>query len=456
MQNTITKAADGDIPDTFPVSYNFTVDRLSNNVIRNIFWATFVLFLLTTPFHWLTSWFGIGFGDQVADWMIKTFSVAPALLLSEPWRLVTHMFMHGGLLHFGMNMLMLYTFYRSSKEFFPNKTWLIVYFGAGIIGGISFALLNAPGELAVGASGGVMGLWGAAIAARIRYTMVPADERPWQCTLTLKTLLIFLALQIGTEFLIDNVAHSAHAGGMLTGLVIGFLLPMWQQPRLVASRDGLFTIRVEVIESKLGKMVRAVSLKPNEAFDSTRDFVAVEYDRVDWLNRRTVWYEALLGNLPTEIKVDQLVNVASARTVGSETTEQYANRGRTDAEKAEETDKKKKTVNSYSITVAMVVGLLLNKVHFDPTLLPYLAAIGSLVAMSMWFLILKDGVESVRIGRLLLVVGALGAVVFGGGIAWAVYNNELAFAVTLILSVAIGHVTQRYVIMPVMLRMQKD
>jgi hypothetical protein len=76
--------------------------------------------------------------------------------------------------------------------------------------------------------------------------------------------------------------------------------------------------------------------------------------------------------------------------------------------------------------------------------------------MSMWFLIMKDGVESVRIGRLLLVVGALGAVVFGGGIAWAVYNNELAFAVTLILSVAIGHVTQRYVIMPLMLSMQKD
>ena len=282
--NKQQKGADG-----ATVSFDFSVKKLSNTIVKAIFWLTFALFVLSTPTQWLTQYRGWEYGDKIAEWTYNTFGAKPTEIFSAPWTIITHMFMHGGLLHFGMNMLMLFMFYKSAREFFPSKSWLVVYFGAGIAGCLAFATLNQDVKtVMVGASGGLMGLWGAAIAARLRYRYVPEDERPWQCDMTLTKLLAYLSLQFATEFLIANIAHSAHAGGLLAGLAIGALLPLAQQPRLVASRKGLTMKSALFVGTGGSTMASSVEMELPADFDPKTDFVAVEYDQVDFRGRRSV------------------------------------------------------------------------------------------------------------------------------------------------------------------------
>lgn len=436
------------------VSYDFTVKRYSNTVVKVIFWVTFALFLLSVSTQWLTSWFGWQAPEHLAEWMYRTFSVDPGRVWLEPWTLVTHMFMHGGTLHFTMNMLMLYMFYRSCKEFFPNKTWLIVYFAAGIAGGMLYALLNKPGSLAVGASGGIMGLWGAAIAARIRYRYVPADERPWQCDMTLKSLLVFLALQAVTEMLIPNVAHSAHAGGMIVGFAIAMFLPLQQQPRVVAGRGGAFSLSAKFQDSHLGQMVSQITITPEGDFDPSRDFLAVEYDQVDWRNRRSVSYEVLLGTIPGAINEAGLVFVASARQVGNDTALEFARKlAKAEGKPEPEDESKKLKVRSYAVTAMFVVYFLLGDAMATTKYLPLIAVVAAVTAGYMWYRILRDMLGEVK--KPLRVVGfaaAVSVVVLGGGLTIAWLCGDFAFGVHLLVSLAAGHVIQRYIILPFQIR----
>jgi Uncharacterized membrane protein (homolog of Drosophila rhomboid) len=436
------------------VKFDFTVGRFSNSLIRAIIWLTFGFYLLTTPTQWLTSWFGWEQGDKIAEWMYNTFSARPSHIWQEPWTIITHMFMHGGTLHFGMNMLTLYVFYKSCREFFPSRTWIVVYFGAGIAGALLYAFLNPGDGIMVGASGGVMGLWGAAIAARIRYQKVPADEQPWESNLSLRELAIFLGLQFATEFLIPNVAHSAHAGGLIAGFVIGYFLPLAQQPRVVASRAGLFCrFAVAINKGPLGKYVHAVTMTPSDKFDPSQDFVAVEYDQVDFRNRRSVWYEALLGTLPATVKTESLVSVASARTVGSETVDQYRKRMMAEAGEKDDTEvneKKSAKVSSYASTAMMIVFFILNNVTIAAHLVPYLVVAAALVAATMWYQGMK-GEGRDGLGFLAYMFG-IAVLVFGGGYALCAWLGQLDLFVKLAVSVAAGHVIQRFIIAPVMIR----
>ncbi|MDZ4833859.1 MAG: rhomboid family intramembrane serine protease, partial [Candidatus Melainabacteria bacterium] len=298
---------------------------------------------------------------------------------------------------------------------------------------------------------------GGAIGACVRYRYMPADERPWQCSFTLKTLLVFLALQVGTEFLIPNVAHSAHAGGMLVGLAIGFVLPLCQQPRLVASRDGIFSAVAEFKDSRLGKMASRIALTPTADFDRASDFLAVEYDRVDWRNRRTVEYVALLGTMPAAIQEDKLIFVASSRQIGGDSAMQFARRlAQATGQKEPEDTTTSKKVSSYSFTAAIIVYLLIADVASISRLLPYIAVMAAMAVIWMWYLIVKDTIGEVRRpDRLIAFVVGL-AVVVGGGLAIAWLSGQSEVAVRLLVSVAAGHAIQRYIIMPLQLRAQKS
>lgn len=436
------------------VSYDFTVKRLSDSVAKVIFWTTFALFVLSVCPHWLSSWFGWQTPEKLAEWTYHTFGLEESHVWSAPWTLVTHMFMHGGTAHFVMNMLTLYVFYRSAKEFFPSKAWLIVYFSAGLGGALLYMALNPPGDLMVGASGGIMGLWGAAIAARIRYRFVPADERPWQCDMTLKTLLVFLVLQAVTEMLIPNVAHSAHAGGMLVGMAVGFILPLCQQPRVVANRGGQFELSGTFADSYLGKMVSSITVTPSTDFDEKKDFLAVEYDQVNWRNRRTVRYEVLLGTMPENVKEADVVFVASARRVGNNSALQFACRlAEAQGKPAPEDESKKKKINSYSVTVMMVVYFLLGDSIANSPYKPLLALLAAGAATLMWYFILRDQLaDAGKPHRLVAFTLGLAGMFIGAPLFCLWLNGDFAFGVRLLVSLAAGHVIQRYIIMPIQIR----
>ena len=162
------------------------------------------------------------------------------------WQLLTYQFMHGGLLHLLLNCWAIYIFGREVEETLGPKSFLTLYFTSGIIGGLFQALAGVllGGHFAVpvvGASAGAFGLVAAYAALYperplmlLLFFIIPVSMRA-------KFLLLFSALLtvFGIVFPMDNIAHAAHLGGMITGLVfVRYAIRWhWHWPRLNQTRS---------------------------------------------------------------------------------------------------------------------------------------------------------------------------------------------------------------------------
>lgn len=147
------------------------------------------------------------------DLVIGTFGLTPAQFPSEPWTIVTNMFVHAGLWHILGNMLMLYFFGSYVLGLVGEAKFLLVYFAAGLLGNIGFLLLGSDFATAVGASGALYGIMGALAVMRPRlkvliWFLVPVD--------------LWIVVIIGALIISPGVAWQAHIGGLLLGLAAGF------------------------------------------------------------------------------------------------------------------------------------------------------------------------------------------------------------------------------------------
>lgn len=137
----------------------------------------------------------------------------------EYWRLVTAMFLHGPWYHWASNSWALYQLGTLYEILFGTKRFAIVYFVSGIVASIASAmhLVNEP---SVGASGAIFGVLGAFIFSIRRSPRY--RHQPWSRGLIAQLVFwIGINLVIGASIaVIDNVAH---VGGLIAGLLLGFL-----------------------------------------------------------------------------------------------------------------------------------------------------------------------------------------------------------------------------------------
>lgn len=165
----------------------------------------------------------------------------------KPYQIVTHMFMHGGILHLAFNMFALWMFGTAIERIWEPKKFLIFYFVCGIgaafaqMGSYAFdfwqvdhALLSEAtnaqyqdvlrASATVGASGAIMG-----VLAAFGY-LFPNTEMiiiPIPVPIKAKWAIMgMIALDVFggvAKVQNDNVAHFAHLGGA----AIGFLLVLY-------------------------------------------------------------------------------------------------------------------------------------------------------------------------------------------------------------------------------------
>jgi membrane associated rhomboid family serine protease len=161
------------------------------------------------------------------------------------WRLVTYIFLHANITHLLFNVLGLVWFGKLIEKTYGSINLIILFFASGIISGLANILL-CPSQMAIGASGAVMGIFGATAAAIIRLKHVLPNkirkyELTWILTLAIGQImldqLVNLVAQIqdhsGT---LPRIASFAHIGGMLGGFIIAFLLPM---KKIDKNADGI-------------------------------------------------------------------------------------------------------------------------------------------------------------------------------------------------------------------------
>ncbi|HEY0036482.1 MAG TPA: rhomboid family intramembrane serine protease [Longimicrobium sp.] len=153
--------------------------------------------------------------------------VPGAIREGQWWRLLTCGFLHGGLIHFGVNFMALLSLGRET-EVLAHRAYVPLVFLAAVLAG-SLASFAAPPDVpSVGSSGGLMGLIGflGVLGYRRRESM-PSGF--------LKMVGLNLAVIAGIGIvgfgLIDNAAH---AGGLAAGALLGALFvpthgarPVW-------------------------------------------------------------------------------------------------------------------------------------------------------------------------------------------------------------------------------------
>src|SRR5215471_5739427 len=89
-----------------------------------------------------------------------------SIFIQHQWyRLVTAMFLHGGLIHIGFNMMVLVDLGPMGEEVYGSARFLFLYVATGVV---SFLVSALAGHFSIGASGPILGLIGLLIAITTR------------------------------------------------------------------------------------------------------------------------------------------------------------------------------------------------------------------------------------------------------------------------------------------------
>src|SRR4030042_630221 len=150
--------------------------------------------------------------------LIITLGLQRASLEERPWTIVTNLFIHAGIWHIFGNMITLYFFGTHVSRLIGENKFLIIYFLGGITGNVFYMLLGNPFSIVVGASGAVFAVGGALTVLRpnLRVIVFPI---PAPLPLWIAVIGIFLIISF-----FPHVAWQAHLGGLLLGVIAGYLL----------------------------------------------------------------------------------------------------------------------------------------------------------------------------------------------------------------------------------------
>lgn len=150
--------------------------------------------------------------------LLVQLGLYPAGFTSRPWTIITSMFLHSGLWHIFANMFALFFFGSSLIRILGEKSFYIIYFAGGILGGIFYILLGPSHSIAVGASGAVFALGGALAVLqpqlRVMIFPIPVPMPLWIAVIGGFVVISFL----------PYVAWQAHLGGMLFGIIYAYIL----------------------------------------------------------------------------------------------------------------------------------------------------------------------------------------------------------------------------------------
>jgi rhomboid protease GluP len=151
------------------------------------------------------------------DTIIWGANYAPLTLSGDWWRLLSSVFVHGGLIHIALNMYALYMAGTYLEPMLGKVKYISAYLCAGICASLTSLWWHKEAVPSVGASGAIFGLYGLFLA------FLTTNFRPSQIRKgLLPSILVFVAFNLlfGVQSGIDNAAH---IGGVISGFIIGYL-----------------------------------------------------------------------------------------------------------------------------------------------------------------------------------------------------------------------------------------
>jgi len=175
-------------------------------------------------------------GTQGAGWL-EAASMKPYVLFGannggattdgEWWRLVTCMFMHYGLIHLALNMWALFQVGHLLENLLGRTLYALAYVGSGVTASLASIIWHGDKIWSAGASGAVFGAYGALLGYMLRekHGVPKAVFQP-----IMRSTLTFAGYNIFYGLVHPQIDNSAHVGGLLSGLALGWLFALPLDP----------------------------------------------------------------------------------------------------------------------------------------------------------------------------------------------------------------------------------
>jgi membrane associated rhomboid family serine protease len=138
-----------------------------------------------------------------------------AVQYGQWWRIFTAAFLHGSLIHIGVNMWALWIVGRDVERAMGPVRYLLLYVLAALGSGIAVTYFSTN-QVTLGASGAIFGLFGALVG-------IGLSLPPRGMSIVTQTLPV-IGVNLAFGFLVPGISNSGHIGGLVSGFIAGWLL----------------------------------------------------------------------------------------------------------------------------------------------------------------------------------------------------------------------------------------
>jgi rhomboid protease GluP len=177
--------------------------------VRYRYWATLAIIFINILMYVITAVLSGNILDSNINVLIFLGAKYNKLILAgQYYRLITCMFLHGGLIHLAVNMYSLYSIGPLVERIYGRFKFLIIYFASGIISSL-FSFLFSDG-VSIGASGAIFGLLGTTLVFAV--TMRKNIGKDF-----LRNISSVIIINLFIGFTMANIDNYGHVGGLIGG-----------------------------------------------------------------------------------------------------------------------------------------------------------------------------------------------------------------------------------------------
>jgi rhomboid-like protein len=189
----------------------------SSQTVKQLFWANVAIFVI----GYILELVGVPF--------YQTFALFPQEGF-QYHQLITHQFLHGGLVHILFNMLALVSIGPQVEDHLGRKRFIIFYLLCGLGSAFLHMFMINSSIPMVGASGAIYGLL-------LMFAILNPNEKLYFFGIIGMRAKYLVGVLFGVEVLLgffsqsDGIGHFAHIGGGLTGILLYFVNKKFPEKR---------------------------------------------------------------------------------------------------------------------------------------------------------------------------------------------------------------------------------
>lgn len=183
-------------------------------------------------------------GAENTELLIRMGALWPPLVfeMGEWWRIGTSLFLHFGTLHLVVNGLSLFLVGRIVENLVGSARLLAAFLLGGVMSSLAVLAAMKLGltheAVLIGASGAIFAILGLEATRELLNWWRSRDILDRR---ELMLLIVIVVAQFSIDLSIPEISFTAHASGLLAGMIIGLALALANGGRLEQNSDGIIT-----------------------------------------------------------------------------------------------------------------------------------------------------------------------------------------------------------------------